>query len=323
MLGVSGPVCENDEVDIPEGVMMCSKPYEAMPGRYVGCGQCMYCRINRSRVWQHRMMLEAMSHDYSAFVTLTYDDDNVPLDGNLDPSEMQRFLKRIRRRYEPKKIRYYGVGEYGDMSWRPHYHLALFGVCVTDENVVEESWPKGFVYLGELTSQSARYMTNYVTKGLSVSNSVTEEKLQGRTPEFARMSLKPGLGVKTIEKIAEDLEKYKGDCANVIGRLHHGVRSLPLGRYLESKLCELRGVTDVEAWYESRIRQYSDNLEYVAWLARQSMEVDGESKDNDVDSGGTGFSSRRGVYNWIMDENEAKRRTATAKRRFFHKGRIL
>ena len=91
-----------------------------------GCGQCIPCRINRKRLWTHRLMLESFSHSDATFVTLTYDPEKYSGE-SLRPEDVTKFLKRLRRKLEPKKLRYYLVGEYGDKTGRPHYHIALFG----------------------------------------------------------------------------------------------------------------------------------------------------------------------------------------------------
>lgn len=133
-------------------------------------------------------MLEAECHASSAFVTLTYDDEHLP--GELKPRDLQLFLKRIRRRVEPQKLRFFGVGEYGDTSGRPHYHVILFGLggvvvgmhprgC---ECVVCDSWRAGMVHVGEVTKESAAYTVSYVLKGM------TKKKGGEKHPEFARMS---------------------------------------------------------------------------------------------------------------------------------------
>ncbi len=320
MRGVLVHVCEEDETNIPEGVMLCRSPYEVNPGSFVGCGQCLYCRINRARIWQHRMLLEELSHVKTSFATLTYNDENLPSDGNLEPLELQKFLKKLRRRYEPTKIRYFGVGEYGDLSWRPHYHLALFGVDYLDQTIVEETWSKGFTYLGDLTKESARYMSNYVTKGMTNCN---VSALDGRIPEFARMSLKPGLGVPTIEKIAEKIKEH-GECdGRVVSALFRGRKSMPLGKYLEDKLCELRGVTDVEKWYEGWIRQRIDSLEYANDRYHRSMEGKTEDEGSHVDYMGRTELAGLGKRSWYLEKSETERRTIAGKRRFLNKRRKL
>ena len=85
----------------------------------VPCGQCQACRINRRRVWVHRMMLEAGQYKDNTFVTLTYSPENEPDGSSLEPKHTQDWLKRFRKAIAPLRVRYYLVGEYGEQSWRP------------------------------------------------------------------------------------------------------------------------------------------------------------------------------------------------------------
>jgi len=177
-----------------------------------GCGQCMPCRINRRRLWTHRMMLESYKHAENSFLTLTYDDEHLPARGSLDPSHTQKWLKRFRKAIAPRKVRFYLVGEYGDQSQRPHYHAALFGVgpdgiVVNNEycsvpDIVSRTWGKGHVMLGSLTSASAQYICGYVTKKMT---SKFDPRLNGRYPEFARMSRRPGIGSSWFEAYQSDI----------------------------------------------------------------------------------------------------------------------
>ena len=109
--------------------MKCRNPY-LNNGMAYGCGQCMPCRLNKKRIWTHRIMLESYEYSDNTMVTLTYDDEHLPrLDdgrGTLVPKDFQDWLKRFRKAVEPRRVRYFGVGEYGDQLWRPHYHVILF-----------------------------------------------------------------------------------------------------------------------------------------------------------------------------------------------------
>lgn len=235
--------------------MLCKKPYMigSMP---CACGQCLPCRINRRRVWTHRMMLESYKHGDSSFVTLTYDEEHVPSGSTLVPGHATGWIKRLRKVLEPQKIRYFLVGEYGDESQRPHYHVAVFGLnryvgggfdgC---SGIVRETWPFGFVYVGALTRESAQYVAGYVTKKMT---SKDDARLKGRYPEFARMSLRPGIGAGVIDDLAGLLESPVGlrcieHVGDVPGTLRHGSRSLPLGRYLRGKLRQKFGLDRQEA----------------------------------------------------------------------------
>lgn len=229
--------------------MMCKHPYVHPSGNAFGCGQCLPCRINRRRVWQHRLILESLKHPASCFVTLTYNDEHLPDGGSLSPHDLQKFLKRLRRVIEPLKIRFYGVGEYGDRTWRPHYHLAIFGIGIDFVHVIADAWsvdgvPIGHVVVGSLTFESAGYIAGYVTKKLT--NGKDEkvcEVLDGRYPEFARMSNRPGIGSGVIDEVADVLMSDVGSkellrLGDVPQVLQHGGKAMPLGRYLRGKLRE-------------------------------------------------------------------------------------
>ena len=90
------------------------------------CGQCCACRLNKSRDWATRCVLEAKMHDENCFITLTYNDENLPKDYGLCKEDLTLFFKRLRKN-TGEKIRYYAAGEYGDLYGRPHYHACLFG----------------------------------------------------------------------------------------------------------------------------------------------------------------------------------------------------
>lgn len=203
-----------------------------------GCGQCLPCRISRRRIWSHRMLLESVVHGDSAFVTLTYDDDHKPAFGSLRPKDAQDWLKRLRKFIAPKKVRYFLVGEYGEQTQRPHYHAALFGMSPLEWDTIEKTWGLGYTHVGDLTWDSAQYIAGYVTKKMT---SPDDLRLKGRHPEFARMSLKPGIGAVAMEAVAMSLQTEHGtDLVGTVGdvpsSLSHGRRQKPLGRYLRSIL---------------------------------------------------------------------------------------
>lgn len=177
----------------------------------------MACRVNKKRLWTHRIMLEqiytSQNGGVSLFLTLTYNKENLPDDLSVHRDHLQRYLKRLRKRLAPLQIRYYGVGEYGDKSWRPHYHLALFIVGANNDSIthairdlihdsITDSWNLGFVHIGRLTAQSAGYIAGYVTKKMT---NKKDDRLNGRNPEFSAMSLKPGIGALAAPAIVDVL----------------------------------------------------------------------------------------------------------------------
>lgn len=196
-------------------------------------------------------MLEALDAKGSSFVTLTYSDDRP----NLSPVDLQLWLKRFRAKVGVP-IRFYAVGEYGDKAGRPHYHIALYGWgpciygrsrysklyadCCTVCDTVRDTWGVGFVYLGELEIKSAMYIGGYMLKKMTRSD---DRRLNGRPPEFARMSLRPGIGAWAMDEVAHAMLTYKLDekLIDVPESLRHGKKLMGLGRYLRRRLRERIG----------------------------------------------------------------------------------
>lgn len=240
--------------------MLCRKPF-IKGGLAFSCGQCMPCRVQKRRVWTHRLLLEGNCHTDNCFITLTYDDENLPRleDGRgiLVPKDAQDFLKRLRKHYAPARFRFFCVGEYGDKSERPHYHMVLFnypactrvggskfdksGHCCATCDVILDKWGLGHVHIGTLTAQSAGYVARYTTKKMTAADDM---RLKGRPPEFARMSLKPGIGADFMHEVASTILQYslyENDEEDVPNSLAHGKRQMPLGSYLKRKLREYVG----------------------------------------------------------------------------------
>lgn len=251
---------------------MCAKPYREGVAEY-GCGQCLPCRINRRRLWTARLMLEAHVTDgASFFVTLTYDQEHLPKDGSLEPRDLQLFLKRIRERVAPRRIRFYAVGEYGDRSFRPHYHLVLFGLG--DASVVEHCWTLGRVHCGEVTEESCAYVVSYTLKRMTGKD---DPRLGGRVPEFARMSLRPGVGAAAMEVVGDALmtkagSMYVARSGDVSSVLRSSMRMWPLGRYLRRKLRERVGMDPGEPVAVSGLRSRALADELVVPGAREARE---------------------------------------------------
>lgn len=264
--------------------MKCNKPYMYKGVIPFGCGQCMSCRKNRRRLWQHRLMLESMKHEKSCFVTLTYADEHLPKDGSLNPKDLQDFLKRLRRAIEPFKIRYYAVGEYGETTFRPHYHIALFGISRDSHDLIHNAWGLGLIDSGRdnINKDSAQYICGYVTKKMTKKD---DPRLNGKHPEFARMSLKPGIGAGIVDDLVNVLTTSNG-CEYILRNsdvpmsLNHGEnKSWPLGRYIRRLLRERLGFPETgaqEGWEEQcKIRAQEEMLQlciqngYITQIAQE------------------------------------------------------
>lgn len=223
---------------------LCLNPYFTA-GIPVPCNGCDVCRLRRKRLWADRIMLESYSHGDSSFVTLTYSDDHLPEGGTLVPDDVMSWVKRLRARLSEtkRKIRYFIAGEYGDESWRPHYHAAMFGLSELDTPLVQDTWMKGFCTVSQLTPERAAYTAGYVTKKMTKKEDV---RLVGRHPEFTRMSLKPGIGALAMQDFARALENDHGldwvaQNGDVPAIFKESLKNRSLGRYLRSKLREALG----------------------------------------------------------------------------------
>lgn len=151
----------------------------------VPCGRCQSCRLEHSRQWAVRCMHEASMHKQNTFITLTYNNENLPKDLSITKRELQNFFKRLRKN-TGIKFKYFACGEYGDENKRPHYHAILFGIDFEDKQLhskskngdlyytsktLEKAWsnpktkkPIGFAIIGDVTFQSAAYVARYVMK---------------------------------------------------------------------------------------------------------------------------------------------------------------
>lgn len=175
--------------------MRCFKPITLKDESVVPCGKCVGCLNSKRQEWVHRLMQEDKDAEQSTFLTLTYNDENLPLLENehgilpsLFPYDLTNYWKRVRKANE-KKIKYYAVGEYGTETDRPHYHAIVFDA---DEEVLERAWTKngkemGFVTCDQVEEASIRYVTKYVIDKHN-------PKHFGREQPFSRVSNGIGMG---------------------------------------------------------------------------------------------------------------------------------
>lgn len=209
----------------------------------VPCGQCSGCRIDRSREWANRMLCELQYHTQAWFLTLTYDDDHLdsihrfygdPETGealpclSLNPNDLQAFLKKLRvyqsRRYPEYKIRFYAAGEYGEKTFRPHYHLICYDLFLDADELkiykksdhgfyyyicdwLTNLWSKGYVVVAPVTWATCAYVARYCTKKLT-GESAEFYNTFNLEPPFSRMSLKPGIGYQYFVDHCAEIYHY-------------------------------------------------------------------------------------------------------------------
>lgn len=193
------------------------------------CGRCTGCRLERSRQWAVRIMHEAQLHEENSFLGLTFSDEHLPVDYSIDQRHMQLFMKRLRDKLEPKQVRFFLCGEYGDHGQRPHYHIILFNHAFLSDRklykrtrngdqlftspTLEQLWPYGFSTIGSVTFNSAAYTARYAMKKMygekNADYYLREHPLHHFIvrvkPEFLLMSRRPGIGAKWIQKYRRDV----------------------------------------------------------------------------------------------------------------------
>ena len=212
--------------------MVCVHPFYK-GGIPLPCGHCMPCKIMRSHQWAMRLMFELRDWSSAAFVTLTYRDADLP--PNLRKRHVQLFFKRLRKSLGKRKIKYYAVGEYGDVTHRPHYHAIIYGLDsdnLEDRILVKNAW----IYadwaclpskaIGSVTYDSCRYVAGYVQKKLYGKSGKAYYQENGLTPPFSLCSRGLGLGF-AIENA--DFLKDSG-----LVRIDKHVMALP--RYYREKI---------------------------------------------------------------------------------------
>jgi len=194
-----------------------ASPSPTRVGIQVPCGQCIGCRLERSRQWAIRCVHEAYGSEDNAFITLTYASEHLPPGGSLQKNHFQKFMKRLRKAISPKKVRFFHCGEYGEQNARPHYHACLFGYDFPDKilytirdecrlyrsPMLEKLWPNGFSTVGDVTFESAAYVARYITK--KITGDLAEKHYQGREPEYTTMSRRPGIGKNWYSEFNTDV----------------------------------------------------------------------------------------------------------------------
>lgn len=191
------------------------------------CGQCINCRLRRRFEWAMRIIHESTCYAENSFITLTYADGSLPVHGTLVKAHFQDFMKRLRSRLSPLRIRYFQCGEYGSESGRAHYHAIIFGYGFPDRvlyrsqeggslyvsRFLDSVWGHGISTIGDVSFNSASYVAGYVVKkitGEAASDgywSLDERtgELHQVEEEYARCSLRPAIGIPWLERNWRDV----------------------------------------------------------------------------------------------------------------------
>lgn len=190
----------------------------------VKCGQCIGCRLERSRQWAMRCVHESHLYKNNCFITLTYNDENLPERGKLTYPDFVNFMKRLRK--DKPGIRFYMGGEYGTENWRPHYHAILFnhdwddkkfykttgsGEKIYTSEKLQKLWPYGYSSTANATFESAAYIARYCMQKVTGEQAIEHYKRHDYMgeyqlpPEFNQASRRPGLGGDWLKFYIKDV----------------------------------------------------------------------------------------------------------------------
>lgn len=207
----------------------------------VPCGKCPACLSNKRTDWSFRLRVEMNNSQSGWFVTLTYNEDQKV--DQLSKTDLSTFIRRLRHLNadwvpnktqslkvsdlpsEGAKIRFYGVGEYGSKTFRPHYHILVFNLPGTYEEayqLITKAWKKGFVKIYLMEPRNIHYVTKYM-----INKSVI---IQDKQKPFSQMSLRPGIGYQYLEKM------YNFHKKNNIHYVIIDGRCIPMPRYYKDRI---------------------------------------------------------------------------------------
>jgi len=219
----------------------------------VPCGNCAFCGATKRSDWSLRLHYEAKRSVAKRFITLTYANPHLKWkNGNpqLVKSDLQKWFKRVRKTH---KFRYFAVGEYGSQTFRPHYHIILFGDV--PEDVIRKSWTFGHVHIGNVTQKSIMYCLGYLV------NAKKWVMRKNRERPFTLMSRRPGLGANYLTPAM--VEWHKADRKNY-AVLDGQKRHLP--RYYKTKIFSKIDLVRIA------VRDQKEHFKkQVAWIRSPSM----------------------------------------------------
>ena len=177
------------------------KGYE--PDYEIPCGKCLACKAEKRRDWGIRMCHEAQYHQKNCFLTLTYEEDQLP--EKINKRDLDLFIARLRKTH---KVRYFITGEYGELTKRPHYHAIIFGedfrggryaYNISDglwsNKQLERTWSHGNIAIADFTPATAMYTAGYVTKKIEDEDT------------FSIMSRRPPIGWQWARDHQEQLNR--------------------------------------------------------------------------------------------------------------------
>ena len=267
------------------------KPQRGQWQLQIPCGNCLGCRLDHANDWATRLYCERKYHKDACFITLTYNNPNLPYTEKGTPTlrkkDVQDFFKRLIKKTKIKGLKRFYCGEYGPKEGRPHYHACIFGYIPKDLEVykvnhrgdilykskeIQKIWGKGFVTIGEMNYETACYTARYVQKKAGIAPKITtwtittnefgelkKHKLkphEKREEEFIEMSRRPGIGYQYWEDNKEIIKKQNG----IMVKTKDGTKMKRLTRYYK-KLWEKENYEELEKYKTQWIKDGKQKIQ--------------------------------------------------------------
>lgn len=227
----------------------------------VPCSRCEACLERRRLDWFVRLKIEHQHSVCSYFVTLTYDEAHLPVTYDdddrevlhFDKPEIQRFLKRLRGRLSPTKFRYFLISEYGENTYRSHYHIHFFFPELIDQDcflgILDSCWTQGGVHIEE----SVDGTMNYVCGHVQFINDVPP----GYDRPFSLSSRNPGIGAQLLENY------IKISSQSDVSYLYFDEegRKFNLPRYYRDRIYTLKSKDDRRLYLEKFLQETPKQLQ--------------------------------------------------------------
>lgn len=241
------------------------------------CKQCFGCRRKNACDWATRCVHEQSLHDCSSFITLTYDQQNIPSDRSLCHRDWQLFMKSFREDNPHVRIRQLMCGEYGEDLGRPHFHGIIFGHdfyadrtpfkrgpgghMIYNSSSLDRYWKRGWATVSDVCFESAAYVAGYCFKKINGDKALTHyERYDPYTgevfllrPEYNRASKFPPLGIAWLEKFHEEIF-VNDDHVVLSGDRHVGIPRAYRDWY------KLNYPSAYEAFKARSLKSYDDRL---------------------------------------------------------------
>lgn len=243
----------------------------------IPCGKCIGCRMDYSRSWADRMTYHVIGREENSFfLTLTYDDDHLEtLEHScnydlyaLNYEHIREFIKALRNKFRDCSLDFYYSGEYGDSSFRPHFHMIVYNVpreglelefwklndngdVVYTSEVIHRLWKKGICSVSDFSWRGAAYTASYVEKKRD-GRALIEYTAVGLTPEKCGCSRRPGLAHDYYMENYQDIWKNSGLS---VDRTVNASGKLGIPRYFRKLAENGVGFDDFLEWQERSLER--------------------------------------------------------------------